>query len=198
MAVIGNVAGIVYGDIDNDQYPNVGMLIGCFEEEEKEACYFFCSGALVKGKHDKDVFLTAAHCVEPFLGEATFKVTFDGAVFEDQETYEIDISMLGTAYTGTAYYNELFPAKESPTYDQAVVVLDETTGLDYFKIAPQGYLDILSDSGELKKKEFVTVGYGTIRTDQKKRQERNFVLGPSLSSNCTSRRGISQSRLLSS
>lgn len=147
------VLAITYGEPDGNDHPFVGSMVLYVPGEG----YFqWCSGTLI----DEDVFLTASHCTAPVdetLAEipgAQMLVTFDPTIDENS-----------TYYTGTWYTNENFGAGPgaSDTGDIAVIILDESPGIEPATLPTLGLLDELKADGVLNNTLFTAVGYGAIR-----------------------------------
>lgn len=146
---------ITYGEPDGNAHPFVGSMVLYVPGEG----YFqWCSGTLI----DDNVFLTASHCT---AGVDEFLETIPGA--EMLVTFDPTISGTATYYTGTLYTNPNFgfrgPGGQSDPGDIAVIVLDESPGIEPASLPTLGLLDQLKDSHELNTTRFTAVGYGTVR-----------------------------------
>lgn len=156
LGVTTPVLAIVYGEIDeNEDYPNVGALIGEFDG----GLYIFCSGTLI----DTDVFLTAAHCVDD---GATMWVSFDLTIPENEDG-TVNVRKLKTFYEGTAHaHPDAWSGGMNDAFDIAVVVFDRRVrGITPAPLPTLNQLDEMS-ARELKAATFVAVGYGTVREEK--------------------------------
>jgi hypothetical protein len=106
--------------------------------------------------------LTAAHCTAAAAAygaepEDVF-VTFDPVYDED-----------ATLYPGTYYLNPNYGHDMHDLHDVAVIVLnEEITDMTPAQLPPAGLLDDMKKAKELKRQQFVTVGYGRLRDDKTK------------------------------
>jgi secreted trypsin-like serine protease len=143
---------ITYGEPDGNTHPFVGSMVARIPGE---GVFQWCSGTLIAD----NIFLTASHCTAPvdsFLAEnpgAEMLVTFDPVITENS-----------TFYTGQWYTNPNYPGKgASNTGDVAVIVLDESPGIEPASLPTAGLLDELQANHTLNDTLFTAVGYGTIR-----------------------------------
>jgi V8-like Glu-specific endopeptidase len=144
---------ITFGEPDGNAHPFVGSMVlrvpgaGVFQ---------WCSGTLIS----ENVFLTASHCTAPV--DATL-ASIPGA--EMLVTFDPTISDNSIFYSGTWYTNPNYLAGPgaSDTGDVAVIVLDQSPGIDPASLPPAGLLDELQASHTLKDTLFTAVGYGTVR-----------------------------------
>lgn len=151
------VFAISYGVPDGSAHPFVGSMVLRVDGN----LYQVCSGTLISS----DVFLTASHCtvfLDDFLADnpgSELLVTFD-PVISDSSTF----------YTGQWYTNPEYIASNDAADpgDIAVIVLDQSPGIDPASLPTAGLLDQLKASHVLKNTRFTAVGYGTIR-EQKTR-----------------------------
>ncbi len=161
----GSAAGIVYGEPDGGEHPYVGSIvirIPDFPEPGQTLLAQWCSGTLLEGSDDRDVFLTAAHCV--FDLNMILPPTAEVLV-----TFDETIGSGGTFYTGDISWNQRFATHGmSDLFDVAVIVLDDKPAVGYGALPKAGALDELKASGELKDTTFTAVGYGTVRDSRKK------------------------------
>jgi secreted trypsin-like serine protease len=152
LATVAPAAAIVYGEVDNEQHPNVGAYVirldGVFRR--------ICSGTLI----DSDTFLTAAHCVAGADGlgvprDETF-VTFDETVSQNSNFRE------GTAIPDPRFGSGGF----SDSNDVAVIELDAPVGnITPAELPTAGLLDELKS--DLNSHTFTAVGYGALRETRK-------------------------------
>jgi secreted trypsin-like serine protease len=150
------VLAITFGELDGDRHPNVGALLVAWPYPDGPVD-IVCSGTLIA----PGVFLTAAHCVNwmPAYG-----IPQDGVYVTFDSVYEIGAS---TIYRGTYHINPNYWHDNSDPNDVAVVVLDEPIiTIEPASLPPAGLLDEMKDSKELKDRQFVAVGYGTVRDDK--------------------------------
>ena len=131
----GVALAITYGKADGDRHPEVGALVGTFEDGTSP----YCSGTLIS----RTVFLTAAHCD---IGKKHVKVTFD-------EKYTARSKL----HAGTFHASPLFPGATNDPHDIAVVIFDEPVkGIDPARLPARNRFDDLP-----KDKKFTSVGYGS-------------------------------------
>jgi secreted trypsin-like serine protease len=117
-----------------------------------------CSGTLIAS----DVFLTAAHCTDFLPSEG---IALDDVWVSFDPSFDQSSPLL----PGTADINEEYSSKQSDPHDIAVIVLDDpATGITPARLPRQGLLADLKASGQLKKKTYTAVGYGTVRDSRKK------------------------------
>jgi secreted trypsin-like serine protease len=144
---------IVYGQLDGNRHPNVGMMV----VEEDEEKFGICSGTLI----DPDTFLTASHCTsfpEQVLGTNRVWVSFDTSF--DPETSKL--------HAGTTHTHPEFgfsgPGGFSDAHDVAVIELDKPiTNITPAQLPTQELLDELKADGDLGTATFTAVGYGAVR-----------------------------------
>ena len=128
------VLAITYGQPDGNRHPNVGALVGTFQN----GTFPYCSGTLIS----PTVFLTAAHCN---VGTTTVFVTFD-----------TEYSSHSKLYRGTFYYDALYNQTQSDPHDIAVVVFDKPIkGIAPARLPTRGQFDNLPHN-----QQFTAVGYG--------------------------------------
>lgn len=158
-ALVGVLAlpalGITFGEPDGNDHPNVGSIVVELPDGE---LLQWCTGTLI----DTDLFLTAAHCFDPFpvledLG-AAITVTFasdiaaPGATFHAVDSWE---SHPGYIPIGTG--------SQSAPNDVGVMLLDSSPNVAFAQLPTEGLLDELKADGSLKHTRFTAVGYGTVR-----------------------------------
>lgn len=135
---------------DGNGHPNVGAFLVARADGSLR---IICSGALVTPR----VFLTASHCADFSIaqGHPTTYVTFDPNFGTNP-----DHSITSTPYKGTVILN---PAYKAPyTNDVSLILLDApVSGITPARLAPQGFLDGLKDSGAIRDMSFLNVGYGS-------------------------------------
>lgn len=187
-SMAGTAHGIVYGEPSPDDYQQVGSMvihIPDFETEEGEVLDLYlqaCSGTLIDGKNDAELFLTAAHCVvglEEFI-EETFDV--EPGEYFIWVTFDFQISPTGTYFGGEIHaHPDFFTHGLADLFDVAVIELNSTPTqgngslpTERGELPPAGLLDQMKMSGELKDATFVAVGYGTVR-DSRKTSFQNFT-----------------------
>ncbi len=148
------IRAIVAGELDGDQYPEVGALVLTSDRT------FACSGVLIS----PTVFLTAGHCVFfwvelPGLTHGDYGVTFDSPITATSPV------VLATA----AYKHPEWEFVDPPTpeftinHDVGVLVLDEPVrNIRPAKLPERNILDKLNSEGKLTDQRFDVVGYGCI------------------------------------
>lgn len=147
---------ITHGQPDGDGHPSVGSLV---LEVPGRGLLQTCSGTLIA----EDVFLTASHCtafLDGFLADnpgTRVLVTFDPTISES-----------GTFYTGQWFTNPEYNGFQGQggnanPGDVAVIVLDESPGIEPARLPSAGMLDRLKEDHILKGTRFTAVGYGTVR-----------------------------------
>jgi len=140
-AVVATAAqAITYGQADGNRHPEVGALVGTFDD----ATYPYCSGALISST----VFLTAAHCD---IETSRVSVTFDEAYTSKSKLY-----------AGTYYPNPDYTQTQDDPADVAVVVLDHPfRDATPARLPSAGLLDRMKADGTLNQStRFTSVGYG--------------------------------------
>lgn len=153
LLVVLPVSAISFGEPDGNAHPFVGSMVlripgaGVFQ---------VCSGTLISER----VFMTASHCTVFLDG---FLAANPGS--EVLVTFDPTISEGGTFYTGQWYTNPEFITNRdaADTGDIAVIVLDESPGIEPALLPTAGLLDQLKDSHVLRDTRFTAVGYGTVR-----------------------------------
>ena len=149
---MGNAALAQTGDAtpDGNGHPNVGAFL---LPRADGSLRIICSGTLVTPR----VFLTASHCADAALslGFPETWVTFDPNFGTDP-----DHNIFRTPYHGRVILN---PAYKAPyTNDVSLILLDApVSGITPARLAPQGFLDALKDSGAIRDMSFLNVGYGS-------------------------------------
>ncbi|HEX6207776.1 MAG TPA: trypsin-like serine protease [Actinomycetota bacterium] len=153
LALASPGGAIVNGELDGDDHPNVGALIGDFDGDK----IIICSGTLIA----PDVFLTASHCTAflESIGQSTAWVSFDGELEEPVE------SPPATLHQGTLHTHPDFgfsgPGGASEPHDIAVVVLDQPVqGIQPASLPTLNQLGQAAAKNGLKRQKFTAVGYG--------------------------------------
>ena len=133
---------ITFGVPDNDDHPNVGLLIVAIPQ----GFFALCSGVLVS----PTVFLTAGHCTDAIED-------LDGEAF-----VSFSASAPFTIRHGTAHTHPDFDLTLPNTFDIGVVVLDSSVaGIEPAAIPPEGFLDEFATRRGQHDLFFTHVGYGT-------------------------------------
>jgi hypothetical protein len=164
LGTVGAAMAITGGELDNNQHPNVAMIV--FYQPDGR---FRCSATLVS----PTVLVTAAHCTEGVLGKTI--VTFNSvAPTSPRASDDSGNGMSQVGYdasaasadwlTGTPHAHPLFDDKLqlNDLHDVGVVVLDKAySAAAPATLPPLNYLDTLSrGNGGLNKQTFTLVGYG--------------------------------------
>jgi len=154
------VQAITFGQADGNAHPNVGMLFVMMDGEY----YGVCSGTKVPAAEglDKDVFLTAAHCLAWAPEGVTWFVTFDT---DASDPYAVKLIQADYAAYHPGYNHD-----NADLHDLGVVLLPQgdTDGIDPAQMPAEGYLDAQNTKNGLKGTQFVAVGYGATRLDKTK------------------------------
>lgn len=153
LIVVFPVSAITYGEPDGNAHPFVGAMVLRIPDE---GVFQICTGTLIS----ETVFLTASHCTY-FLDDLLADIPGSELLV----TFDPTISESSTYYTGQWYTNPDFLTNRdaADTSDIAVIVLDESPGIEPARLPTAGLLDELKDSGVLRNTRFTAVGYGTIR-----------------------------------
>ena len=156
---ISPASGIVWGERDGDQHPNVGSIVIGWPGLGIQVG----SGTLI----DEKVFLTAGHVtnyLERLINSGVIAiedvyVSFDPYFAFDSSTW-LPITSIIThpKYSG-------FPGASHHRYDIGALILSAPVGLVPANLPTRGFLDELKAAGELrggpKREKFVVVGYGS-------------------------------------
>jgi len=147
---------ITYGEPDGNAHPFVGSIV---LDVPDEGLFQWCSGTLIA----EDVFLTASHCT---IGLDGLLANIPGA--QVLVTFDPVISESGTFFTGDWITNPNYngfqgPGGASDPGDVAVILLDQSPGIQPASLPTAGLLDELKASHTLKDTRFTAVGYGTVR-----------------------------------
>ena len=147
---------ITYGEPDGNAHPFVGSIV---LDVPDEGLFQWCSGTLIA----EDVFLTASHCT---IGLDGLLANIPGA--QVLVTFDPVISESGTFFTGEWVTNPNYngfqgPGGASDPGDVAVILLDQSPGIQPASLPTAGLLDELKASHTLKDTRFTAVGYGTVR-----------------------------------
>jgi hypothetical protein len=154
---------ITYGEPDNGRHPNVGMMLA----QTEEGYFQFCSGTLI----DERVFLTAAHCEpgatirghEVLAVYVTFSDTYD--LLDVEPPIFIDPASVAPLFVGEFIGHPEFGSPQSSPADIAVIILEESPGIEPAELPGAGLLDELKASHELRDQLFTNVGYGALERE---------------------------------
>lgn len=145
---------IVYGSPDTEnQFANVGALIGEFDVDGEPMKFIVCTGTLV----DPEVFLTAAHC----LFAERMWVSFDSDLATVPPYGAVAASEPLIDGTTVAHPNA-FCCGSNDSFDIGVVLLDDPVGIAPAPVVGPNAIGEMS-SNELRSTTFTAVGYGAVR-----------------------------------
>lgn len=131
-------------------YSNTGVIGYKFSGEE--SIRYLCSGILIDPTH----FLTAAHCMAWMVGlDVEIYVSFDNPIFPELAGNTVIPAIDFTVHPW-------FGHDQANLYDLAVLTLPlgSTAGISPAALATEGLLDSLNARDELRKVNFISVGYG--------------------------------------
>lgn len=153
---VSPVAAIVYGDLDGNAHPNVGLISRPDPDNPSEQ-RSVCTGTLISER----VFLTAGHCTD-FLQQLinAGSLTLDGIKVSFDPDDAIHNGLLAVSDIKTHPAFDGFKPT-SNLYDVGVLILEKSPKkVTPAILAPQGFLDSLSRK-QLNEAKFTVVGYGT-------------------------------------
>jgi len=156
---ISPASGIVWGERDEDQHPNVGSVVIDWEGLGIQVG----SGTLV---HDK-VFLTAGHVTNYLNWLINSEVITIGDVYVsfDSDNALANSTWLPITSIITHPKYSGFPGASHHRYDIGALILSEPVGLVPANLPTLGFLDELKATGKLrrgpKRAKFLVVGYGS-------------------------------------
>jgi hypothetical protein len=146
------VQAITFGQPDGNRHPNVGAMI----VEDRDGVFLYCSGTLIAPR----VFLTAAHCT----AAAAY---YDADPHDVWVTFDPVYDENATLHRGTYDLNPNYGHDMHDLHDVAVIILDEAIyDIEPAELPPAGLLGDMKKAHELKRHQFVTVGYGRLRDDK--------------------------------
>ena len=141
MLLSATPGAITFGVPDNNDHPNVGLLIVAIPQ----GFFALCSGVLVS----PTVFLTAGHCTDAIE-------ELDGEAFVSFSSGPPFVIRHGTPHT-----HPDFDLTLPNTFDIGVVVLDNSVaGIEPAAIPPEGFLDEFATRRGQHNVYFTHVGYG--------------------------------------
>jgi secreted trypsin-like serine protease len=153
-------AAITWGDRDNDEHPNVGMISrpDPYNPGKQRP---LCSGTLI----DPQVFLTAGHCTDylkTLIAAGQLEVSQVKVSFDPDNALEADLLSVAEIITHPDYNW----GPTSNPHDVGVLILAEVVNdIDLAQLPEEGFLDDLRAAGALNqgktKGKFILVGYGT-------------------------------------
>lgn len=157
MAIGVSPAGaITFGQPDGTLHPEVGALLADYDPESPGPD-LLCSGTLIAPR----VFLTASHCTAFF---ESVDIAADEVWVTFAPTYDEDSTSTAGLFAGTYHTHPLFGSGGANNpFDIATVVLDESPNLTPARLPKIGKLSRLRASGEIYRRTFTAVGYGTVR-----------------------------------
>jgi hypothetical protein len=184
------------GQLDGNAHPMVGAMYADFNGDGRIQWFeLLCSGSYAGPSKDSahDVFLTAGHCVGPFvnLGFTEFWVSFDADPRDKGGIPEGLIRADGFAW------DPRFGHDYGNFYDSAVLLLPAGSAVGRVPVSlpPASYLDALKESGALQHMEMEVVGYGVVPVWQQPAGTRFFFDGMRRTSS-SQVKGLTQSWLL--
>ena len=148
-------AAIVYGQLDGNAHPNVGLISRADPNNPGEQLPL-CTGTLISAR----VFLTAGHCtaaLQEFI--AAGSLTLDGIKVSFDSNDALHSGLL--AVSGIETHPEFDGFKPtSNLHDVGVLILkNPVNNITPAQLAPEGFLDSLGGK-QLKGAKFTVVGYG--------------------------------------
>jgi secreted trypsin-like serine protease len=160
---------ITYGVPDAGEHPSVGSFVGEYTDPETGEVSLFqlCTGTLIA----EDVVLSASHCfgLPPEITDVAF--TLEEVIDADRDgDVDADVELLA----GTPVTHPLFATGGvNNLYDVAVFLLDDAvTDVEPAPLAAAGTLE----AAGLRDETFTAVGYGTVRTSNRKGPQ-GFTVG---------------------
>lgn len=142
------VAAIVYGDLDGENHPSVGLMSRPDPSDSSQRRPV-CTGTLISAR----VFLTAGHCIiflqQLNLSPADIKVSFNS---------ENGLDPSGLLSVSTFEIHDEYDPN-SNKHDVGALILSADAPVPPAQLAPEGFLGSL-ERKELKEKKFTVVGYG--------------------------------------
>lgn len=155
---------IIFGEVDEDnEFPNVGAIVGLPRPGSGGSPIVICSGTLI---HER-VFLTAGHCtarIEELLANGVplwaFQVSFGVDALDEKTWHDVSAVITHPDYGWEAENGTANPR------DVGVLILDKPVKkIKPALLAPPGLLDDLVESGELSQGEegatpLLVAGYG--------------------------------------
>lgn len=180
---VGTALGIVYGEPDGNAHPYVGSMVIHIPDEardedhpdkgEPDVYQQWCSGTLLEGIDDNDVFLTAAHCVAdlesliPAIWDVAYEdaevlVTFDPVIEGADSSYYEPVNITWHPLYGTHGMADLYDVAVME-FGMTVSVGADVDGNTHGEVPHLGLLDEMKAEGVLRDQLFEAVGYGTVR-----------------------------------
>jgi hypothetical protein len=159
LLMAGPTSAIIGGELDGDQHPGVGFMIGYDAVGDP---LYGCSGTLVS----ETVFVTAAHCTggEPDLIPVEVRVVFDSRVplgpdgIPDPSAY-----VVGEPHPNPAFVHggsELGYSYSLISEDYGVVILDRDASEVFPAVTTTAITSLELDKKTVNKLTFELVGYG--------------------------------------
>jgi hypothetical protein len=167
-------SAVQYGEPDvNNEYPWVGLMVAY---DEDWTPLWRCSGSLLS----RDLFLTAAHCVEEPAAHIAIWFDYDvtAATHPDYPDPD-DADAIGDPYTHPNWTGRLTIPNTSDVGVVEITKWQDRSAIpdEFGQLAPVGYLDELATSRGTQDVTFTVVGYGLQLVKPRESRERIRYIG---------------------